>query len=99
MFCMPVSPDASTNGSEYNLIFLSSFKESPAALVQRLEGLSAARGQLHCSRSLHRNARVQFQSNFNTAQNQPLPFHERKVADICSVLIDPQPVDGGAIAA
>ena len=42
---------------------------------------------------------TQFQSNFNTAQNQPLPFHERKVADICSVLIDPQPVDSGAIAA
>ena len=42
---------------------------------------------------------TQFQSNFNTAQNQPLPFHERKVADICSVLIDPRSGDGSAIAA
>ena len=42
---------------------------------------------------------VHFQSNFNNSQNRPLPFHQRKVADICSVLIDPRSGDGGAIAA
>ena len=44
-------------------------------------------------------AGVHCQSNFNNTQKRPLPFHQRKVADICSVLIDPQPGDGGAIAA
>ena len=42
---------------------------------------------------------LHFQSNFNNTQKQPLSSHQRKVADICSVLIDPRSGDGGAIAA
>ena len=44
-------------------------------------------------------AGVHCQSNFINTQKRPLPFHQRKVADICSVLIDPQSGDSSAIAA